>query len=141
MATKYGNKNITAYGRKWDSELELALYEHLLQLHKPDDIILQPKFILQPEFVKHDTKRLPIAYVADFQVGNIVYDAKGFADAQFRIKRKLFDYVYPELQLCVLCKCPVKWQNTYGKWIDLDDLTRERAKVKRAKSKKVNNET
>ena len=139
MATKYGNKKIIAHDRKWDSDLELALYDHLLQLHKPNEIILQPKFILQPEFIKHGFKRQPVAYIADFQVGSVVYDAKGFADAQFRIKRKMFDYVYPELQLCVLCKCPVKWQHTYGKWIDLDDLTKERAKIKRDKTKKDKN--
>ena len=45
-ATKYGNKRITAYGREWDSTVELEFYEHLLQLHKLDEIIIQPKFTL-----------------------------------------------------------------------------------------------
>ena len=117
MTNKYGNNKPIKYDIKWASELELQLYEHLLQLHNKDDIILQPKFRLQPAFTKHGVKRQPIAYVADFKIGKMVYDAKGFADAQFRIKRKLFDFFYPDFQLCVLCKCPVKWQEKYGKWI------------------------
>lgn len=132
---KYGNKKIFAYDRWWDSQLELELYEHLRDLHNPDDITIQPSFTLQPAFTKHGEKRRPITYVADFRVGDVIFDAKGFKTPDFAIKRKMFDFFYPHLILSVLCKCPVKWQNKYGKWIELNDLIKERAKIKRNKTK------
>lgn len=133
--SKYNNKKIMAYGRIWDSETELSFYEHIILLHGESGVIIQPVFTLQPEFTKSGKKRKAITYIADFEVNGVVYDVKGFLDHVFPIKRKMFDYVYPDKQLVAICKCPLKWQNTYGKWINLDDLAKERSKSKRAKTK------
>ncbi len=134
-ATKYGNKRITAYGREWDSTVELEFYEHLLQLHKAEDITIQPKFTLQD---KQDGMR-EISYIADFQVGALVFDVKGFQTSDSKLKVKMFKARYPVLSLSLVNKCPLKYQHTYGKWIDIGVLNKLRSAAKRA-IKKAKNE-
>lgn len=134
-ATKYGNKRITAYGREWDSTVELEFYEHLLQLHRADDIILQPKFILQNK----QAGLREIAYIADFQIGALIFDVKGFQTSDSKLKVKMFKARYPVLCLSLVNKCPLKYQHTYGKWIDIGVLNKLRSAAKRA-IKKAKNE-
>ena len=134
-ATKYGNKKVIAYGIEFDSKVEADFYEHLLQLHKADDIILQPKYILQEKL----QGIREIAYIADFKVGNLVFDVKGFSTSDFKLKAKLFKFKYPDLTLCLINKCPLKYQYTYGKWIDIGVLNKLRSAAKRA-IKKAKNE-
>ena len=134
-ATKYGNKRITAHGREWDSKAELDFYEHLLQLHRAEDIIIQPKFVLQD---KQDGMR-EISYIADFQVGALVFDVKGFQTSDSKLKVKMFKARYPVLSLSLVNKCPLKYQSIYGKWIDIGVLNKLRSAAKRA-IKKAKNE-
>ena len=134
-ATKYGNKRITAYGREWDSTVELEFYEHLLQLHKSDEITIQPKFILQNK----QAGLREISYIADFQVGALVFDVKGFQTSDSKLKVKMFKARYPVLSLSLVNKCPLKYQHTYGKWIDIGVLNKLRSAAKRA-IKKAKNE-
>ena len=129
--SKYGNKRVNAYGHTFDSEVEKSFYEHLLHLHKAEDIILQPKFILQE---KQKGLR-EIAYIADFQIGALIFDVKGFSTQAGKIKIKMFKAKYPDLHLALVDRCPKKLQDQYGKWINLDDLAKERSKSKRAKTK------
>lgn len=134
-ATKYGNKRITAHGREWDSKAELEFYEHLLQLHKSDEIIIQPKFTLQDRVYhgKNDPRNmLAITYAADFQVGNLVFDVKGMETQQGKMRVKMFKARYPDLTLSLVNKCPLKYQHTYGKWIDIGVLNKLRSAAKRA---------
>ena len=141
-ATKYGNKRITAYGIEWDSTVELEFYEHLLQLHKLDEIIIQAKFTLQDRVYhgKNDPRNmLAITYAADFQVGSLVFDVKGMETQQGKMRVKMFKARYPDLTLCLINKCPLKYQHTYGKWIDIGVLNKLRSAAKRA-IKKVKNE-
>ena len=141
-ATKYGNKRITAYGREWDSTVELEFYEHLLQLHKLDEIIIQPKFTLQDRVYhgKNDPRNmLAITYAADFQVGSLVFDVKGMETQQGKMRVKMFKARYPDLTLSLVNKCPLKYQHTYGKWIDIGVLNKLRSAAKRA-IKKAKNE-
>lgn len=141
-ATKYGNKRITAYGREWDSTVELEFYEHLLQLHKLDEIIIQPKFTLQDR-VYHGKNvprnMLAITYAADFQVGSLVFDVKGMETQQGKMRVKMFKARYPDLTLSLVNKCPLKYQSIYGKWIDIGVLNKLRSAAKRA-IKKAKNE-
>lgn len=127
-ATKYGNKRITAHGREWDSKAELDFYEHLLQLHKSDEITIQPKFVLQD---KQDGMR-EISYIADFQVGALVFDVKGMVLPIFSVKKKMFKVRYPDLCLSLVNKCPLKYQSIYGRWIDIGVLNKLRSAAKRA---------
>jgi len=126
-ATKYGNKKVIAYGIEFDSKVESDFYEHLLQLHKLDEIIIQPKFVLQD---KQDGMR-EISYIADFQVGALVFDVKGMVLPIFSVKKKMFKVRYPDLHLSVLNKCPLKYQSIFGKWVELDVLKKFRAKEKK----------
>jgi len=134
-ATKYGNKKVIAHGREWDSKTELEFYEHLLKLHRAEDIVIQPKFVLQEK----QAGLREIAYIADFQIGALVFDVKGFSTSDFKLKAKLFKFKYPDLTLCLINKCPLKYQHTYGKWIDIGVLNKLRSAAKRA-IKKAKNE-
>lgn len=132
---KYGNKKVIAYGIEFDSKVESEFYEHLLQLHKLDEIIIQPKFVLQD---KQDGMR-EISYIADFQVGALVFDVKGFQTSDSKLKVKMFKARYPDLCLSLVNKCPIKYQSIYGRWIDIGVLNKLRSAAKRA-IKKAKNE-
>jgi predicted transcriptional regulator len=89
----------------FDSELEFKVYtKYLLPLKESGvvkNITLQPQFELQPKFTKNGKNIRPINYVADFEIeyadGKIeILDAKGMSTPDGKIKRKLFDYVYPD---------------------------------------------
>ncbi len=107
--TLAGKRKRTFQGQVFDSELELKiLKDYLLPLKESGEILeieLQKEYILQPAFTKNGKKNLPIKYKADYVItfkdGTIeVWDAKGFMiDPQAAMKRKMFDYVYPEITL------------------------------------------
>ena len=102
--SKYKNKKIIFDNIEFDSILEKEFYEYLLQTNKKEDIIVQPKFELLPKFIKKENNYRATYYVADFQIGNIVYDVKTFITATpvFKLKEKLFNYKYHNLTLiCV----------------------------------------
>ena len=134
-ATKYGNKKVIAHGIEFDSKVEANFYEHLLQLHKAEDITIQPKFVLQAK----QAGLREISYIADFQVGALVFDVKGFQTSDSKLKVKMFKARYPVLSLSLVNKCPLKYQHTYGKWIDIGVLNKLRSAAKRA-IKKAKNE-
>lgn len=141
-ATKYGNKKVIAHGIEFDSKVEADFYEHLLQLHKSDEIIIQPKFTLQDRVChgKNDPRNmLAITYAADFQVGSLVFDVKGMETQQGKMRVKMFKARYPDLTLSLVNKCPLKYQSIYGKWIDIGVLNKLRSAAKRA-IKKAKNE-
>jgi hypothetical protein len=130
-----GKEKRTFQGIVFDSEMELKFYrDYLLPLKEKGDIvsiILQPKFILQDKFKKYGRIILPIHYVGDFEVvwkdgRNIVYDVKGLPTQEARLKRKAFDYKYPDKTL--------EWialSIKYGGWIEYDQLQKLRAKDKK----------
>lgn len=74
------------------------------------EVFLQPKFELQPKFRKNGVLFRPIVYIADFKIvhgdGRIeIEDVKGwggYTTPEFKIKRKLFEFKYPELSLILL---------------------------------------
>jgi hypothetical protein len=74
------------------------------------EFFLQEKFEIQPKFRKHGVLFRPIAYIADFKVihgdGHIdIEDVKGWGGYTtdiYKIKRKLFEYRYPDLTLIAL---------------------------------------
>jgi hypothetical protein len=45
---------------------------------------------------------------------------------------KMFKARYPDLCLSLVNKCPLKYQHTYGKWIDISVLNKLRSAAKRA---------
>lgn len=128
-------------GITFDSALELRYYRDvLLPLVESGDVVeyeLQKPYELQPKFV-HDGRTVQaIKYVADFYVkyadgGEEVIDIKGFADATALLKRKMFWYLFPELNYYWLA-----FSNVDGGWIKYDDLKKARADRKKTKKSKM----
>ena len=79
---------------------ELALLE---QAGEIENLQLQPKFLLQESFKKNGKTYRKIEYIADFMYEEkgkvIIEDVKGMETKEFKIKRKLFEYKYPDLEL------------------------------------------
>ena len=127
---KYKNEKSEYEGVKFDSEMEKEFYIDLLKLHKKEEIELQPEFVLQEKFRDSTGKaQREMKYVADFRVGNIVYDIKGMVTQVFKIKEKSFKLKYPLMQLKIIKKAP-KW--TGKKWIDIYELKKVRKARKNA---------
>ena len=131
-------KKRTFNGIVFDSEMERKYYtDVLLPAKERGEIIsieLQPKFILQESYIKYGRKILPIYYVADFQVvykdgSEITIDIKGLIPEVAKIKRKVFDKVYPGRTL--------KWITLsikYGGWLECSELQRLRRNDKRGRN-------
>lgn len=138
MTSKYKNKKVTVDGIEFDSKMESDYYLYLKQLEKQgivSEFLMQKEYVLLEGYVKSDKKIRPIKYKADFEVhyadGHIeVVDVKGFLTADFKLKKKLFEYRFPfNLKL-------VKFSRIDGGWIELEDYekaVKERKKQKLAK--------
>lgn len=107
---KYGNIKTEVDGIKFDSKKEAEYYCQLKSLKKAGEIKdfgLQPRYELQPTFKKNGTTHRSITYVADFIIDNNdgttdIVDCKGVETQVFKIKKKLFEYMYPDLSLKVI---------------------------------------
>lgn len=132
--SKYKNKKVIAYGRTFDSYIELEFYRYLYSLHGMENVIVQPKFVLQPSFKKNGKSYQAISYSADFQIEDTVFDVKGMETQQFVLRKKMFDFKYPQLTLKLVTKSPIYLRHKYGEWIELDDLKSER-KIRKAANK------
>jgi len=105
---KYGAIKTIVNGITFMSKAEARRYNELLLLQRAgliQDIALQPRYTLQPKFSKGSTKYRCIEYVADFAYYDtkkrcqVVEDVKGFKNQIYLLKKKLFEYNYPELKL------------------------------------------
>jgi len=108
--SKYHNKKVTIDGRTFDSKAEARYYQELkLRLKAGDikDFTCQPRINLLPSFTKQGRKVRPMTYIADFKIahndGSIEYiDVKGMETEAFKLKRKLFDFLYRDQQLTIV---------------------------------------
>jgi hypothetical protein len=74
------------------------------------DVFLQPKYELQPKFRKNGVLFRPIVYIADFMIvhrdGHVeIEDVKGwggYTTPEFKLKRKIFEFKFPEYSLILL---------------------------------------
>ena len=138
--TVEGKKKRTHNGILFSSELECNYYKHLLQQKAEglvDSIELQPKFLLQDKYIrKCDRKKiLAIWYIADFKIiDNMghekVVDTKGMAKSDAILKRKMMEFLYPEVDFHW-----VSWSKCDGCWIEYDLLIEVRRKRKKDKGK------
>lgn len=137
--SKYNNKKVAIDGITFDSKDE-ALYYEVLKNMKSNGLIkdfeLQPKYLLQEAFVKNGKRYRPINYIADFRVINnddsfYVVDVKGMLTTEFKIKMKLFNYKYPDIELRLISRS-VKWGNEYGfiNYYELQDIRKQNKKSK-----------
>ena len=137
--SKYNNKKVAIDGITFDSKDE-ALYYEVLKNMKSNGLIkdfeLQPKYLLQEGFVKNEKKYRAINYIADFRVINndsssYIVDIKGMLTTEFKIKMKLFNYKYPDIELRLISRS-VKWGNEYGfiNYYELQDIRKQNKKSK-----------
>ncbi|GER73405.1 hypothetical protein BpPP18_14720 [Weizmannia acidilactici] len=100
---KYRNKKTKVDGVWFDSLAEATYYRQLKWLKQAKqikDFKIQPRYLLQEQFIKNGKTYRKIEYVADFEVikndGTVeVIDIKGAPlTAVFKLKRKLFEYKY-----------------------------------------------
>lgn len=104
---KYKNKIVHLDGKRFDSQKEAQYYSELKMLKKKGivkKIELQPKFVLQEGFNKNGERHRPISYIADFRVtysdGSVeIIDVKGTKTNVYKLKKKLFEFKYPELTI------------------------------------------
>ena len=105
---KYYNKKVIVDGIKFDSKKEAKRYQELLLMQKYGyikDLQLQVKYELQPSFKKNNKTYRKIEYIADFVYFDIkldkciVEDTKGFKTDIYMLKKKIFEYKYPDLSI------------------------------------------
>jgi len=109
--SKFKNKKVVDGELKFDSQKEYKRYKELKLLEQSGsitDLKLQETFELQPKFKKNGVSYRAICYVADFSYYDttinckIVEDVKGMKTDVFKLKQKMFEYVYPELKLIII---------------------------------------
>ena len=105
---KYCNEKIIVDGIEFDSKLEARRWQQLNLLQKAGnikDLRRQIKFELQPSYVKNDKVIKSINYVADFvyydlnKRGFIIEDTKGYKTGIYKLKKKILEYKYPDLEI------------------------------------------
>lgn len=106
--SKYHNKKIMYNGISFDSIKEKDRYIMLKWLEKDGrikELKLQQPFELQPTFKKNGKTFRSIKYIADFYYYDVIdekyiaEDTKGYRTEVYRIKRKLFEYKYKDIEL------------------------------------------
>lgn len=140
-ANKYNAKKVTIDGITFDSIDESKYYKYLKKLKaegRINDFTLQPKYELQPKFTNRRGKNiLPIHYKADFLVTfpdgtQQVIDVKGMETADFKLKKKMFEYKYDQ-SLILVCKAPKYLAPR--EWIELEELKQIRKERKKMEGK------
>lgn len=118
--SKYHNVKAVVDGIKFDSKLEAERYIQLKELEKEGrikELELQPCFELVPAFEKNGKKWRRMTYVADFRYFScaddkcIVEDVKGSEKVLtdvFKLKQKLFEYLYHELTINIVTRKDIK---------------------------------
>lgn len=106
---KYFNKKVIVDGIKFDSKKEAKRFQELMILKKAgliDELELQKVFELQPKYINNKGESIrSITYKCDFfyydkqKEQYIVEDTKGFRTDTYKLKKKLFEYVYPNLTI------------------------------------------
>ena len=150
---KIYHKKTEIDGIVFDSQTEAEYYQYLKELKKNKqikDFTMQDEFILQEKFIIVDGKRISgsdkefkkvqkanpgctiaaIKYIADFTVyyndGSVqVVDVKGQKTADFKLKEKMFNYMYPQYNKLF---CVVKYK---GEWLEYNEAN----KIKKANKK------
>lgn len=134
---RFGAFKVTINDILFDSIMESKFYVYLLELKGSKEIKTferQVTFELQPKFKDKFSGKtvLPIKYISDFVVTDkdgtvFVVDVKGVETPEFRIKKKLFQYKYPNIQFMCL-----QWSARQKEWLDLDEIK----KLKKSRKKK-----
>ena len=147
---KIYHKKTEVDGIVFDSQTEAEYYEYLKQDKSVASFEMQQEFILQNKFLIVNGERIEethkdfkkiqkanpgctiqaIKYIADFVVrykdGSVkVIDVKGQKTVDFKLKEKMFNYMYPQYNKLF---CVVKYN---GEWLEYDEAN----KIKKSKKK------
>ena len=137
--SKYKANKIEFDNIIFDSKVECEYYKLLKEKVKNGEIksfTIQPTYELQPSFIKNGIKYRSINYISDFLILNnddsiYLIDIKGFQTVDSKLKKKIFDYKYPNIELKLL-----GYVAKYGGFIPLDEINAIRRKNKRDKMNK-----
>lgn len=131
----------TCDGIVFDSAMEMRYYRDVVLPGLADGTISsferQKRYTLQPSFTKDGKKVLPIDYKADFCVyyadGSMkVIDIKGCAEPQAKLKRKMFWFVYPDIDYVWLVYSPIDGgENGWVTYEEKQAGLKERKKIKK----------
>ena len=149
---KIYHKKTEVDGITFDSQTEAEYYEYLKQDKSVASFEMQQEFILQNKFLivngerieetNKDFKKIQkanpgctiqaIKYIADFVVhykdGTVkVIDVKGQKTVDFKLKEKMFNYMYPQYNKLF---CVVKYK---GEWLDYDEANKLKNADKKSK--------
>lgn len=136
--TKKGIEKRTYNGEVYDSLSELQfLKEWILPKMGSGEIIKwerQIKFTLQEGFTYKGKKVLPITYIADYIVywkdnSRTIIDVKGMPDQVAKLKKKLFQYRYPDEDYIWMCRS-IKYGDD-NNWLLYEDLEKKRKEDKK----------
>ena len=147
---KIYHKKTEVDGITFDSQTEAEYYEYLKQDKSVASFEMQQEFILQNKFLIVNGERIEethkdfkkiqkanpgctiqaIKYIADFVVrykdGTVkVIDVKGQKTVDFKLKEKMFNYMYPQYNKLF---CVVKYK---GEWLEYNEAN----KIKNSKKK------
>lgn len=108
MRSKYHSRKVIIDGHIFDSQKEGNRYVELKLLEKAKlikDLQLQVPFVILDGYKKNGKIVRAITYVADFVYFDnflnktIVEDTKGFRTEVYRIKKKMFEARYPDMEI------------------------------------------
>lgn len=121
----------------FDSSVEMKFYRDVVIPRLQDKTIVrcerQKRYTLQPQYTHNGKKILPIEYKADFYIVDAagketVIDIKGFPDAVALLKRKMFWYLYPNIEYVW-----VSYSRTDGGWCTYEKILEGRRQRKKMK--------
>lgn len=103
-ASKYHNQKVEVSGKTFDSKKESKDWLRLKSMADSGlikNLRCQVPFELQPKYITRDGRKIrPITYIADFVYERddtkYVQDSKGMRTDVYKIKRKMFEYKYPD---------------------------------------------
>lgn len=106
--SKYRAIKTVVDGITFDSRKEGRRYRELRLLEKAGvikDLSLQPRFLLQEAYSKNGRAVRKIEYIADFSYYDlekdkfVVEDVKGLKTDVYKLKKKIFEFKYPDLEI------------------------------------------
>ena len=106
--SKFHNQKVKVNGKTFDSKKEANRYCELIRMEQAGlikDLETQKKFLLLDSFRKNGKTYKQINYYADFvytsvyEKKTIVEDVKGCRTEVYKIKKKLFEFMYPHLTI------------------------------------------
>lgn len=125
--SKYNSYTVKIDDITFDSIMESRFYCRLLEMQaegKIKSFTMQTAFELQPKFKDKFSKKAvrAIMYIADFVVTDsngqtIVVDVKGKETDVFKMKKKMFQYKYPDIRF--MC---MRWVAKLHNWFELESV-------------------